>query len=96
MTRSKSSQETKNQKVIFSVEAPQAKEVFLAGDFSNWNPKAHPMKKNANGEWKKVLMLSPKTYEYKFLIDGEWKDDPRNDQRCLNSFGTINNILNLC
>gem|GEM_PF-4763465 len=31
----------------------------------------------------------------KFLIDGEWKEDPGNEQTCPNCFGTMNSILNL-
>jgi hypothetical protein len=53
------------------------------------------MKKDRNGIWNKTLMLPVGQYEYKFLIDGEWKQDPLNDQTYLNSFGTLNNVVNL-
>jgi 1,4-alpha-glucan branching enzyme len=95
MAKVQNRQKVKSQKVIFSIAAPKAKEVFLAGDFNNWDHKAHPMKKDSNGVWKKSVMLSPKQYEYKFLVDGDWKEDPQNDQICSNCFGTVNSVYNL-
>jgi type 1 glutamine amidotransferase len=38
-------------------------------------------------------MLPPGTFEYKFLVDGQWVADPRNERVCLNSFGTTNSIV---
>jgi 1,4-alpha-glucan branching enzyme len=83
----------KKRRVIFSLEASTANEVSLGGDFNNWDAIARPMKKDANGVWKKTLMLPPARYEYKFLVDGSWKNDPKNDQTCPNCFGTLNNVL---
>ena len=95
MTRIKKRQEIKRKKVTFSLENAEAKEVFLTGDFNNWRPKKHPMRKDENGAWKKQVMLSPGNYEYKFLVDGQWKEDPQNDQLHPNCFGTYNNIINV-
>ena len=95
MTKAKPKQKIKNQKVTFSVSAPEAEEVFLTGDFNEWDPKKYPMEKDSNGVWKKTVMLAPSQYEYKFIIDGDWKEDPRNDRRCPNCFGTVNSIFNL-
>lgn len=83
---------TKRRRVNFSFEAPDANKVVLGGDFNNWNIRAHPMKYEG-GVWKKVLMLEPGRYEYKFLVDGQWRNDPNNDQTCANCFGTHNNVL---
>ena len=82
---------TKRRRVNFSFEAPDANKVVLGGDFNNWNIRAHPMKYEG-GVWK-VLMLDPGRYEYKFLVDGQWRNDPNNDQTCANCFGTHNNVL---
>ena len=79
--------------VTFSVQAPGAQKVAVTGDFNNWDPEAHPMKHTGKGIWKKKLTLPPDQYEYKFLIDGEWREDPENDQACVNCFGTRNNLL---
>ena len=80
-------------RVIFSLEAPTANEVSVGGDFNNWNAIANPMKKDKNGVWKKTLMLLPARYEYKFLVDGQWQNDPNNDSTCPNCFGTQNNMI---
>lgn len=86
---------TKRRRTTFSLEAMGAKEVVLMGDFNNWNPQTHPMKNDGNGIWNKTVMLPPGTCEYKFLIDGDWKEDPQNYQTCPNDFGTQNNVLNV-
>ncbi|RLC11381.1 MAG: glycoside hydrolase [Deltaproteobacteria bacterium] len=85
----------KRRRVTFSLEVPSAAEVILAGDFNNWNSKKHPMKNDGNGNWNKTVMLEPGKYEYKFLIDGNWKEDPGNQQTCSNHFGTLNSVLDL-
>lgn len=95
MAERKSGQKTKNHHVTFSIKAPEAKQVVLMGDFNNWDPEMHPMKSTGDGVWKKKLKLAPNQYEYKFLVDGEWKEDPGNGQVCANCFGTRNNVLKL-
>ena len=88
-------QKIKRKKVSFSIEAPFAEKVILMGDFNSWNPKAHPMKNDGNGIWTRTVVMPPGKYEYKFLIDGNWKEDSGNEQTCPNCFGTLNSILNL-
>ncbi len=95
MEKVKSNEKIKRKKVTFSVDLSGAKEVILMGDFNHWNSKKHLMKKDGNGVWNKAVILPPGNYEYKFLVDGQWKEDPQNDQACLNCFGSYNNILNL-
>ena len=93
MEKIKSKQTIKRQRVTFSLQAAEAKEVFLTGNFNNWDPKTHPMKNDGNGIWKKTVMLFPEKCEYKFLVDGDWREDPRNDQTCVNRFGTQNSVV---
>lgn len=88
-------QKIKRRKVTFSLEAAEAKEVILMGDFNNWKPEKHSMQRDKNGMWNKAVMLTPGNYEYKFLVDGQWREDPRNDQLCPNDFGTQNSVFNL-
>ena len=83
-----SGQEIKKRKAIFSLQREEAKEVFLVGTFNNWNPKKHPMLLGKNGVWTKTVMLPSGIYEYKFLVDGHWEEDPQNSAACLNCFGT--------
>jgi len=63
--------------VIFTVRAPKAKRVFLAGDFNNWNPEVEEMVKEGDTfEWS--LFLVAGEYRYKFVVDGQWINDPDN------------------
>lgn len=84
---------THRKRIILALNAPTADSVHLMGDFNKWNEKAHPMKMGADGVWKKTLMLQPGKYEYRFLVDGQWQNDPANEHTCLNCFGTKNNVL---
>jgi 1,4-alpha-glucan branching enzyme len=90
-----SKQKIKRRKVTFTLETSGAKEVIVAGNFNDWNPKTHPLKADGNGLWKRTMMLPPGTYEYKFVIDGKWQEDPKNIQTCPNRFGTLNSVFNL-
>ena len=85
----------KRRKAVFSLDAPQAKEVFLAGDFNEWKAEKHPLKRNADGIWEKITFLFPGRYEYKFIVDGKWELDPDNRQVCLNQFCTHNNVITI-
>lgn len=80
-------------RVTFFIEAQNADNVSLMGDFNSWNEKMHPMKKEDNDVWKKTVFLTPGRYEYRFLVDGQWQKDPNNDQVCQNNFGTLNNFI---
>ena len=93
MIRDKSSQKRGRRRVVFSLDAPGAGKVILMGDFNQWNPKIHPMKKDPGGVWKKITMLYPGRYEYRFQVDGQWENDPANHRTCPNRFGTYNNVV---
>jgi len=95
MSSVKSKQKIKRRRVKFSLISDGAKEVILMGDFNNWNPKRHSMQSDGEGVWSKTVVLSPGKYEYKFMIDGEWREDPQNDQTCPNIFGTHNSVLHI-
>jgi len=95
MSKVKSKQKNKQRRWTFSLNAAEAKEVLLLGDFNNWSPEKHPMQRDENGMWNKVVMLSPGKHEYKFLVDGQWREDPRNDHLCPNCFGTYNSVIKL-
>ena len=85
-----SKKKPKLMKTEFSLSAPQATSVFIVGNFNQWNPSSHPLKKDKQGAWKISLPLDPGQYEYRFFIDGEWKNDPNCSSFIENSFGTMN------
>jgi len=82
-------------RILFELELPSAQEVILMGDFNKWNSKKHVMKATSDGIWKKIVMLEPGRYEYKFLVDGEWQEDPINNEVSINCFLTKNNVINI-
>ena len=77
-------------KVQFEFPASEAQEVYLAGDFNNWDASANPMKKDKKGIWKISLSLKPGRYEYRFLVDGNWVNDPACCDCVPNEFGSQN------
>ena len=83
----------KKQRLTLSLDAPDAKEAKLLGDFNNWNGKSHQMTRDEKGFWKKIVVLSAGRYEYKFLVDGDWWHDPDNTEVCYNQHGTLNSML---
>jgi 1,4-alpha-glucan branching enzyme len=85
--------ENKVRKIDFILDAPDAQSVLLVGTFNDWSLTKHPMKKDAQGQWHKTVMLAPGTHEYKFVVDGHWIEDPKNERRILNSFGSANSIV---
>ena len=70
-----------------------AHEVWIAGTFNDWSPEATPMRQDTKGNWTAELLLRPGEYEYRFLVDGQWKDDPMAKRYVGNSFGGFNCIL---
>lgn len=85
----------KRRRVVFSLDTPKATEVFVAGDFNVWKAEKHPLKRNPDGVWKKIAFLLPGSYEYKFIVDGVWELDPKNQRVCPNQFGTQNNVITI-
>ena len=81
---------TRIMKTEFSLLAPQAKSVFIAGDFNQWNLSSHPLRQDKKGSWKISLALNPGQYEYRFHVDGEWQNDSNCSSFVENPFGTLN------
>ncbi len=85
----------KRKRVTFSLSAPGAKDVSLTGTFNNWDIKKHLMKQNDDGLWTKTVIIPPGTYEYKYLVGGEWWHDPENESVTYNEHGTLNSIITI-
>jgi hypothetical protein len=60
----------------FMLNAPDARAVSLAGDFTSWQP-AYAMTRSEQGVWTVVVPLDPGIHQYSFVVDGErWVPDP--------------------
>ena len=83
-------QKAAKQKVTFTYKAPEAQTVLVAGDFTGWQEAPLTLKKDKTGLWKKTISLPPGKYEYRLLVDGQWRDDPQCPNRLPNQFGGEN------
>ncbi len=72
---------------------PEASQVFLVGDFNDWNLSSLPMRKRKGGAWKRKLRLPAGRYEYKFLADGGWVHYVKGVERVPNPYGSDNFVL---
>jgi 1,4-alpha-glucan branching enzyme len=76
-----------------SLVAPGATVVAVTGNFCDWSPDGRPLRPDRHGVWTTTLNLPPGRYEYRFLIDGQWHDDPACTERVPNPFGTQNCVF---
>jgi 1,4-alpha-glucan branching enzyme len=74
---------------------PSAECVCIAGTFNDWHPQVTEMSNVGGDRWAKALSLKPGRYEYRFVVDGRWVDDPTASETVANSFGTRNALLNV-
>ena len=79
-------------KQTFRFQSPGALSVLLVGDFTHWQERPIAMKKGPAGVWAATVDLDPGSYHYRFMVDGEWRDDPENTVRVPNIFGTENAV----
>jgi len=78
--------------VHFRLDAPHARSVALAGNFSNWTP-AYTLNRSEPGVWTIVIPLEPGVHDYSFVIDGEkWVPDPAAPARA-DGFGGVNSRI---
>ncbi len=89
----KKNEGTGKKRVVFTLNEPSASEVCIVGDFNGWSPSKHKMKEKQNGIWEKTIVVPSGRYEYKFVVNGEWQNDPGNDQLVPNTYGSMNNVL---
>ncbi len=82
-------------KTKFSIDAPDAKSVYVTGSFNEWSldDKCRLRRNSSNGRWEVELPLKPGIYEYQFIVDGIWREDPENPRKQKNPFGDSNSII---
>jgi len=81
--------------VVFFVSAPEAKEVFVAGDFNGWQLSDDSRMEQHNGTWRKKMGIIPGEHHYRFVIDGKWVEDPNNAHKAMNPYGQMDSIIEL-
>jgi chromosome partitioning protein len=82
--------------IRFSVYAPKARNVQVAGDFNDWNPgDGALLDPDGEGVWSRVIRLEPGRYQYRYRIDGQWGTDPHNPSSVETPFGVVNSVVDL-
>jgi chromosome partitioning protein len=80
--------------VLFTLDAPTAERVQIAGDFNSWEPFGNEMEL-AEGVWRKIIALEPGRYRYRYVVDGAWKTDPLNPGVEPSPYGDYDSVIEL-
>lgn len=86
---------TANKGVIFSLVAPTARSVAVAGSFNGWSAQSHSMQaKNGDGNWSLEMSLPPGEYQFMYVVDGQrWVTPPVADDFVKDGFGQKNGVV---
>ncbi|MDQ3197596.1 MAG: glycogen-binding domain-containing protein [Verrucomicrobiota bacterium] len=89
-TPAPASEDKAGQKVTFQFTAPDASNVYLAGDFNGWaenkdgtvSDSKYALTKGDDGVWRTEVELAPGRHSYKFVVDGSrWEADPNTSEK---------------
>lgn len=64
-----------NGEVEFRFFRANASEVAVAGDFTQWQENAIPMRHEGNGWWVARVTFDPGEYRFRYVADGKWFTD---------------------
>jgi 1,4-alpha-glucan branching enzyme len=84
--------QVKHNQQTFSITAPDATSVTLVGDFTHWQQHPISMKKAAGSVWSVAVEVAPGTHYYRFIVDGQWSDDPNCTLRAPNPYGSQDSV----
>jgi hypothetical protein len=83
--------------VVVQFRAQHASDVRIAGDFNDWIPdkgvRSLVQSEGPQRVWTKILHLAPGTYQYRYVVDGEWRQDPENPHSVDGPVGNKNSLL---
>ncbi|MFC1478157.1 AAA family ATPase [Candidatus Margulisiibacteriota bacterium] len=79
--------------VTFTLSETTAKMVQIAGEFNNWDPVKTPLKEEYKGNWTVSFPLKEGNYQYKYVVDGLWIPDPRNNSVVETDLGGVNSEI---
>ena len=74
-----------------------AEMVHLCGEFNDWSPTKHPMKKLKDGSFSVTVSLEPgQSYRFRYLLDNErWENDWDADAYVANQYGTEDSLITI-
>lgn len=82
----------RTKKANFSLSGVQARDVYLVGDFNKWNRTKHRMRKEKDN-WKISVKLPAGEYKFKYLVDGNWVNDPSAHKYVGNPYGGDDSVV---
>jgi 1,4-alpha-glucan branching enzyme len=83
-------------KVTFALPLEEtADRVSVVGDFNDWDPSAHPLRKRANGTRSVSVVLPPDTEaRFRYLdSEGRWLNEPDADDERPNAHGGTDSVI---
>ena len=81
-------------KTVFAALYPKAQKVQVAGDFNNWQPQSTELtRERAGGRWSIEIPLERGRYQYRYVVDDRWQQDPYNEHVEANPFGEMNSVV---
>ena len=80
-------------RVRFQLDAPAAKTVLLAGDFTDWGASPRKMRRAGarSNTFVALVPLPPGAHQYRFIVDGQWMEDPEAES-VPNPYGSRNSV----
>lgn len=80
----------------FDPKGKRYNKVQIAGQMNDWAPNLSPdLLLNDSGIYAVTLNLSPGTFLYQMVLDGDWNHDPNNPDKVDNGYGKFNSILHI-
>ncbi len=70
-----------------------SRNVQIAGDFNGWTPDRDVITRIVGEDVEKILTLAPGEYQYRYIVDGVWQEDPSNPEQVPNDSGGFNSVL---
>jgi serine/threonine protein kinase len=69
--------------------------IYLAGSFNGWSPSdAYALRDDdGDGTYSVTVRLGPGVYQYKFVLDGQWIEDPHAPSTTPDGFGSSNSRI---
>lgn len=79
--------------VTFDLPPIEAESVAVCGDFNDWSPDSHPLKRRKDGSFATTVRLGPGRYHFRYLIDGQhWENDWSADAYAPNDHGSDDSV----
>lgn len=73
----------------------EAGQVVATGEFCGWDQQGVGLKRRKDGAWSATLSLTPGEYQYRLLVDGQWRNNPDAERRVANGYGSENDVLTI-